>query len=105
MTEVAPMPSASVRTATAVKPGFFSNWRKANLRSFIFFKKCGNADNSKSLNRSLWYFSFSAFQRSLIPQRGQRVDPRRPPRGNPAGDQRDPHDDDDHSEQGHRIRG
>src|SRR2546423_1357472 len=22
-------------TATAVKPGFFSNWRKANLRSFI----------------------------------------------------------------------
>src|SRR5438094_1442025 len=31
----APMPSASVSTATAVKPGFFSNWRKANLRSFI----------------------------------------------------------------------
>src|SRR2546426_7810762 len=32
---VAPMPSASVSTATAVKPGFFSSWRKANLRSFI----------------------------------------------------------------------
>src|SRR5436189_2739961 len=32
---LAPMPSASVSTATAVKPGFFSNWRKANLRSFI----------------------------------------------------------------------
>src|SRR5439155_12975942 len=31
----APMPSASVSTATAVKPGFLSNWRKANLRSFI----------------------------------------------------------------------
>src|SRR6266699_1686496 len=31
----APMPSPSVSTATAVKPGFFSNWRKANLRSFI----------------------------------------------------------------------
>src|SRR6266498_1455333 len=30
-----PMPSASVSTATAVKPGFFNNWRKANLRSFI----------------------------------------------------------------------
>src|SRR5436189_29466 len=30
-----PIPSASVSTATAVKPGFFSNWRKANLRSFI----------------------------------------------------------------------
>src|SRR5687768_13021491 len=32
---LAPMPSASVSTATAVRPGFFSNWRKANLRSFI----------------------------------------------------------------------
>ena len=31
----APMPSASVSTATTVNPGFFSNWRKANLRSFI----------------------------------------------------------------------
>src|SRR5437016_7101525 len=31
----APMPRASVSTATAVKPGFFSNWRTANLRSFI----------------------------------------------------------------------
>src|SRR5438477_10525166 len=31
----APIPSASVSTATPVKPGFFSNWRKANLRSFI----------------------------------------------------------------------
>src|SRR5688572_19095200 len=30
-----PIPSASVSTATAVKPGFFSNWRKANLRSLI----------------------------------------------------------------------
>src|SRR5688572_22960844 len=34
-TVVAPMPSASVRTAMTVKPGFFSNWRRANLRSFI----------------------------------------------------------------------
>src|SRR6266567_4780414 len=31
----APMPSASVSTATAVKPGFFSSWRKANFKSFI----------------------------------------------------------------------
>src|SRR5881392_913164 len=31
----APMPSASVSTATAVKPGFFSNWRRAKRRSFI----------------------------------------------------------------------
>src|SRR6266446_1227338 len=36
MAVFAPMPSASVSTATAVKPGFFSSWRKANLRSFIF---------------------------------------------------------------------
>src|SRR3989475_10336363 len=31
----APIPSASVSTATAVKPGFFTSWRKANLISFI----------------------------------------------------------------------
>src|SRR5439155_16056234 len=29
----APMPSASVNTATAVKPGFFSSWQKAKRRS------------------------------------------------------------------------
>ena len=31
----APIPSASVSTATAVKPGFFSSWRKANFKSFM----------------------------------------------------------------------
>src|SRR5205814_10496324 len=31
----APMPSASVSTTTEVKPGFFSNWRKANFKSFM----------------------------------------------------------------------
>src|SRR5947207_2139950 len=30
-----PMPSASVSTATAVKPGFLTSWRMANLKSFI----------------------------------------------------------------------
>jgi hypothetical protein len=35
MAVFAPMPSASVSTATAVKPGFFNSWRKANLRSFM----------------------------------------------------------------------
>src|SRR2546423_9287058 len=35
MAVFAPMPSASVSTATAVKPGFFSNWRKANFKSFM----------------------------------------------------------------------
>src|SRR4051812_20816723 len=33
----APMPSASVRTATSVKPGDLPSWRKANLRSFMSF--------------------------------------------------------------------
>src|SRR5437867_1509162 len=40
MAVLAPMPSASVSTATAVKPGFFSNWRKANLRSFMVRCQC-----------------------------------------------------------------
>src|SRR6266704_6728171 len=31
----APMPSAGVSSAATAKPGFFSNWRKTNLRSFI----------------------------------------------------------------------
>src|SRR5947199_218392 len=29
------MPSANVSTATAVKPGFFSSWRRANLKSLM----------------------------------------------------------------------
>src|SRR5204863_1162852 len=29
------MPSASVSTATAVKPGFFTSWRRAKRRSFM----------------------------------------------------------------------
>src|SRR6266545_1716220 len=32
---LAPMPSASVITATAVKPGFFSSWRKAERRTVM----------------------------------------------------------------------
>src|SRR6266540_1977746 len=49
----APMPSASVSTATAVKPGFFNSWRKANLRSFITkrhhrINSCGTAGRDKT---------------------------------------------------------
>src|SRR5262249_23208073 len=33
----APIPSASVKTATRVKPGDLRNWRRANLRSFMSF--------------------------------------------------------------------
>src|SRR5256885_7436693 len=36
---LAPMPSASVSTATAVKPGFFSNWRNAYRRSLKIAKR------------------------------------------------------------------
>src|SRR6185503_12236089 len=35
MAVFAPMPSASVSTATTVKPGFFNSWRKANFKSFM----------------------------------------------------------------------
>ena len=37
MAVFAPMPSASASAATAVNPGLFSSWRKANLGSFIDF--------------------------------------------------------------------
>src|SRR2546427_7916550 len=45
----APIPSASVSTATAVKPGFFSSWRKANLRSFI--TQCLHRIDTRSASR------------------------------------------------------
>src|SRR6266576_569377 len=49
MAVFAPMPSASVSTATAVKPGFFSSWRKANLRSFI--TQCLHRIDTRSASR------------------------------------------------------
>src|SRR5688572_25828131 len=35
MAVLAPMPKANANTVTAVKPGCFSNWRKAKRRSFM----------------------------------------------------------------------
>src|SRR5947207_430618 len=35
MVKLAPRQSPSVSMATPVKPGFFTNWRKANLMSFM----------------------------------------------------------------------
>ena len=67
----APMPSASVSTATAVKPGFFSSWRKANLRSFIVYDLRIRSFTSQSLH---W------------------IDVCRAPRGQPAGYQGDSHE-------------
>src|SRR6188474_104755 len=46
MAVLAPIPRASVSTATAVKPGFFNNWRRANLRSLtseVARMRCGPA--------------------------------------------------------------
>src|SRR4029077_8945160 len=40
---VAPIPSASVRTATRVNPGDLRSWRSANLRSLILF--CAQRDD------------------------------------------------------------
>src|SRR5207302_3242084 len=37
MAVLAPIPSASVRTATKVNPGDLRSWRRANVRSFISF--------------------------------------------------------------------
>src|SRR6516165_8859060 len=37
MAALAPMPSASVMTATAVNPGDLRSWRRANFMSFISF--------------------------------------------------------------------
>jgi hypothetical protein len=34
-----PIPSPSDTTATAVKPGFFSNWRKAKVRSLMMVER------------------------------------------------------------------
>src|SRR5262245_300941 len=50
MAVAAPMPSASVSTATAVKPGCLSNWRKATLRSFMaLLSGLGNASDRRKL--------------------------------------------------------
>src|SRR5256885_15401010 len=81
------MPSASVSTATAVKPGFFSNWRKANLKSFM-------VRGQWSVVRCHLFF-YSAFRAprsefgSFITQRLHRIDSRRPARRQPASEDRD----------------
>src|SRR6266540_6758381 len=51
MAVFAPMPSARVNTATAVKPGFFSSWRKANFRSFMVRGQLSVAEAETSNNQ------------------------------------------------------
>src|SRR6266581_4408588 len=66
----APMPSASVSTATVVKPGFFSNWRKANLGSFIFtvlnlrLTRGGNTKSQTTSSREIPNFKFQNLQQA-----------------------------------------
>src|SRR5439155_27157227 len=112
----APIPSASVSTATAVKPGFFSSWRKANLRSFIRQFRNPRAEirkksevrmsNASHAERSLRFSGFgfrisfglriSGFGLLLVSQRLHWIDSCRAARGQPAGQQsggRQQHDD------------
>src|SRR5438552_13565697 len=94
MAVFAPMPNASVSTATAVKPGFFSNWRKANFKSFTGGR--GNIEHRTSKVESVACprLRCSAFDVGcsmfvlFITQRLHRIDSRRPSRRHPAGEQR-----------------
>src|SRR4029077_3631875 len=46
---LAPIPSASVRTATKVNPGDLRSWRRANFRSFMLFSaQCFDGINTRS---------------------------------------------------------
>src|SRR5882762_11859854 len=112
MAVLAPMPSASVSTATAVKPGFFSNWRKANLRSFINqfrnpkteIRKKPKARMPKGALAGLlfWFSKFgirislgiriSVFVFSFVSQRLHGIDLRRAPRGYPTRQHRNGHE-------------
>src|SRR5216117_589624 len=82
----APMPSASVSTATAVKPGFFSSWRKANLKSFMVtiydLVRCPSSIAFHSAVRT----PHSALE-SFIAQRLYRIDLGGAPRRQVAGGQ------------------
>src|SRR5881396_2296886 len=49
----APMPSASVRIATTVKPGFFSSWRKANRRSLNMTDRISEREIFNEYQRSM----------------------------------------------------
>src|SRR5438552_13519865 len=90
MAVFAPMPSARVSTATAVKPGFFSNWRKANFKSFMVVVSTQSSVvrcPSRVRISSFWLPSYFDFELriSFITQRLHRIDSRSAARGKPAG--------------------
>src|SRR5436305_4406644 len=99
MAVFAPMPSASVSTATAVKPGFFSNWRRAKRRSFISARRniehrtlnierrmlSGSRVLAFDVRSSMLDILFVLF----ITQRLHGIDFRGAPGRQPTGDQRD----------------
>src|SRR5437867_4694094 len=93
----APIPSASVSTATAVKPGFFSSWWKAKQRSFINQNPKSEGRNPKEARNPNIELSagrvprFSEFgiRFSFISQRLHGIDTRRVARGQVTREQSD----------------
>src|SRR5262245_29788936 len=75
----APMPSASVSTATAVKPGFLSNWRNSNFRSVI-----GPLSVVSHQSSVIRYQSRISHRVSFTPERLNRIDPGCAPGRQPA---------------------
>src|SRR5205809_4220333 len=66
MAVLAPMPSASVSTATVVKPGFFSNCRKANFKSFIVCGQLSVVSCPLPVTHHSSRFTFSRFNSSTV---------------------------------------
>src|SRR5438552_11356654 len=125
MAVFAPMPIANVIMATAVKPGFFSNWRMADLRSFMV---SGQWTKSQIPNTKLqrnpkhqtpmaaaqpvyWSLRFGAslvfgawcFELSFVSQRLHRIDACRATGRQQAGKQRDGGEEERRSSQHDRV--
>src|SRR5438309_6678258 len=125
MAVVAPMPSARVSTATAVKPGFFSNWRKANFKSVMVR---GQRDKSQIPNPKRqrnpkhqvpnhapeapgWRLRFGAYlgfgfwdlEFSFVSQRLHRIDLGRSAGRHVAGHQRNRDEQRDHAREGRGV--
>src|ERR1044072_6793248 len=79
------MPSASVSTATTVKPGDFASWRRAKVMRFPM-GECGwpNSRNTSRRTKSATANLKSAFT-SFCAQRGNRIHPCRAPCGEQGG--------------------
>src|SRR5437764_13904899 len=95
MAVLAPMPTASVRTATAVKPGLLASWRSAKRRSFIGSRGSGigcqgrteeSAAQSKAAERSDPRSPTpDRYARDLFPKGHCTSEPGSAPPGKPCG--------------------